>query len=189
MERIASGFGDVVHHRTGIAAVLSAEVVGDDLEFLDCVLITEEDLRAGDGIVVIGLAIDLEIIRPSALAIHGKIVAIGIRETGRMRAHHAGNQFCDCIKSVVQGNILQRLRVKSGCDLGVGGLQQRGGRSVYFHLGGGRGQRQTNGLKTGRRAGIDLNRVHGRWSERRSGNSDCVLPDRHRIQRELAGRS
>lgn len=61
MKGISTGLGDVVHNTAQVAAVFGAEI-GDDLQFSNSVLVAEKDIRTTNGVVIIILAIELEII-------------------------------------------------------------------------------------------------------------------------------
>ena len=70
MKRVSPGLGDVVDHTSQIAAVFGAEI-GDDLQFRNSVLVAEKDIRTTNGVVIIILTIELEIIGARSLAVYG----------------------------------------------------------------------------------------------------------------------
>src|SRR5205085_12624904 len=70
MPGIAAGLGHVVDDRAHVAAVLGAEVVADDLELLDQVLVGNEERRTGDGVVVVRLTVNREVVGAATLAVH-----------------------------------------------------------------------------------------------------------------------
>jgi hypothetical protein len=124
MELIGTRLGDVVNDRAGVAAVLGAEVVGDDLNFADGVLVAEEGLGSADGVVVIGLAIEFGIVESAALAVDGVVVAVAVGEAVGVGADDAGNDFGDGIEAVVERETLKVLRAKGGGDLRFGGVRR-----------------------------------------------------------------
>src|SRR5271155_4337857 len=113
---------------------VSAVVVGDDLKLRESVLIPEEDLGAPDGVVIIRLAIEFEIVEAAALSVDGKGVAVGVGEIISVRAVYAGDQFGGCIEAVVEGQAGHLLRVEDCCYLRIAGFQQRRGCCVDLHL-------------------------------------------------------
>ncbi len=70
MVGVGAGLGHVVDDRAHVAAVLRAEVVGDDLELSDDVLVADEYRRTSYGVVIVRLTIDLEVVRAATLPIH-----------------------------------------------------------------------------------------------------------------------
>ena len=63
MNRVGASLRDVVHHRTGIATVLRTEIALNYLNLGNRILVSEEDLRTGYRVVVIGLAVQFKIVR------------------------------------------------------------------------------------------------------------------------------
>ena len=76
MEVICARLGYIIHDRAHVAAVLGAEIVGDDLNLGYRVSAAEEYLRAAYGVVVVVLPIDLEVVRAPALAVRRNADAI-----------------------------------------------------------------------------------------------------------------
>ena len=154
METIGAVLGDVVHHRAHIAAILSAEIVRDDLNFLDRVLIGEEDLRPGDGVIVVRLSVDLEIIRAAALSIRGEARAVGIGKVVHVGCDDSGHEQGRIIEPAIHWQCLELLAVEDCLALCRIRVQQLRG------------------------AGLDLNSLRGRsWSEWPSANGRGVARD------------
>ncbi len=63
VEFVGAALGHVVDDGAGSAAVLNAEIVGDYADFVQGILVTEENRGACYRVVVIGLAVYLEIVR------------------------------------------------------------------------------------------------------------------------------
>ena len=59
---VGATLGDDVDHGAQVAAILSGEVVGDDLEFLHLILVVDKKARAADAEVIVIRTIDLEVI-------------------------------------------------------------------------------------------------------------------------------
>ncbi len=189
VQRVRTGLGDVVHNRACIAAVLRTEIIGDDLYFLNGVLVTEKDLRSAYAIVVVRLAVDFRVVVAATLPIDGVIVTIGVGKVITVGADHAGDEFSDGVETIVQRQILDLFRTERGGHLGIGGLQQSRCRAVHFDMCGGRWQCQLDLVQTGGRARIHLNSIHGCIGKSRCGNAEGVLADRQRIERKSAIRS
>src|SRR5258705_5132581 len=60
---VRAALGHDVYHRALVATVLRREVVGDDLVFLNLILIVDEHGGAGDAQVIVISAVDLKVIR------------------------------------------------------------------------------------------------------------------------------
>src|SRR5215470_3898661 len=94
VEGVGAGLGDVVDDCAGAAAILRAIDAGDHLELLQRFAVLEEELRSGDGVVVVVLAVDFEVDGAAALAVDGEsriaIAAAGIAEHGVVRTGNAG---------------------------------------------------------------------------------------------------
>ena len=116
MEGVGAAPGNVVDDRALIAAVLRAEVVGQDLKLLEGVLVAEEVLRAGDGVVVVGLAVDLEVVGAAALSVGGEADAIGVGEVVGKRTDDAGNQEGEPIETAAGGEVGNLGGVGCGCS-------------------------------------------------------------------------
>ena len=136
---VGSGLGQVIDHRSHVAPVLGAELIGDDLHARDRVLVAEEDLGPGDGVVVVGLAIDFEVVGAAALAVGGECGAVVVGEIVVVGLDDAGFEQGDGIKSVVEGKVGELQGIEGGGNLRLGGLNQRIGGS-HFHGGRGAGR-------------------------------------------------
>jgi hypothetical protein len=66
VEGVCAGLGNIVHDSAGIASVFGAKVVTHNLHFPDHIRVAEEEGGPGDRIVVVGLAINLKVVRATA---------------------------------------------------------------------------------------------------------------------------
>ena len=124
VEGVGASLGDVVDDRAGIAAILRAVVVRNDVEFLQRVLVAEEELWTGDGVVIVRLAVNLEVVGAAALSVGGEADAIGVGEVIAEGTHDAGNQQGETIQSAAGGQIGDRRGIEGGGNLRLSGLKQ-----------------------------------------------------------------
>src|SRR5690242_16736467 len=103
MKIIGAGLGDVVDDRSGIAPVFGAEVVGDDLDFLQRVLVAEEQRRAADGIVVVVLPVNFKIVGTAALSVGGNAGTIAVAEGVVMSHDHARGEQRNVVEGISNG--------------------------------------------------------------------------------------
>ena len=129
MKRIRAVLGYIIHHSAHVAAILSAEVVRDDLKLLDRVLIGEEDLRPRDRIVIVRLPIDLEIIRAPALSVGREARAVGVGKIIHVGRNDPGYDQRGVIETAIYGQRLKLLAVENRLALsGIRIQQLRGAR-------------------------------------------------------------
>src|SRR6185295_2465853 len=76
---VRAALGHDVDHRALVATILRREVVGDDLVFLNLILIIDEHGGSGDAQVIIIRAIDLKVIRAPAVAVNRQSGAVRVR--------------------------------------------------------------------------------------------------------------
>src|ERR1044072_2565846 len=68
---------DRIEHRARVAAILSAELVGDESDFLNRVRIVQGDRRSGNTEVVVVLTVDHDVFGTSSAAVRRKICSSG----------------------------------------------------------------------------------------------------------------
>src|SRR5207245_7005591 len=78
----------------------------------------------GDGVVVVGLAIDLEVVGAAALSVGGETDAVCIGEVVGEGTDDAGNQESETIETAAGGQVGNLGGVEGGGDLGLSRLQQ-----------------------------------------------------------------
>src|SRR5579875_4111023 len=78
MKLVGTRFGDIVHHRAHVVAVLCTAVVRDYLDFGQSIWIVEEDLRSGDRVVVVIRTVQLKVVRAAAVTVRREVGAIGV---------------------------------------------------------------------------------------------------------------
>ena len=124
VDGIRARLGHIVDDGTGVASVLGAEVVGDDLDFLDCILVAHENLGSGDRVVVVRLTIDLEVVRAATLAVRRDARAVGVCAIVAVRRNHTRDQQGQFVETAARWEVLQLLGVKGRCHLGLNRLEQ-----------------------------------------------------------------
>ncbi len=95
-------------------AILSAEAVRNDLDLSKGFFVSEENIRAGDRGVIVGLTIDLEIISTAAFAIHREADTICVGEVFVTRVDNARDQECYLIEATRERKIRHLLRTEGG---------------------------------------------------------------------------
>jgi hypothetical protein len=68
--RVSTGFGDDVHHRTGVAAVLRTELVGDQHVLLHKLRVLNEKAWTADAVIVVVLTVNLLIVVATPQTVH-----------------------------------------------------------------------------------------------------------------------
>ena len=124
MKAVGSGLGYIINDRSSVPPILGA-VVGEDLNFSDGILISEEDQRPTDGCVVIGLAINLEIVCTATLPIRREVRTIVISEGIVTAGGNAWGQERNDIKAISYGKISGLSGFECLTDLKGIGLDQR----------------------------------------------------------------
>src|SRR5689334_16318857 len=89
VEYVGAPLGDVIHDTAHVAAIFGVEV-GHDLQFCDGVWIAKKERGAAYRIVIVILAVQLKVIRTSALAVNGESRAIGIFKAAAAHRSHTG---------------------------------------------------------------------------------------------------
>ncbi len=100
---IGPAFGNVVHHRARSAPILHAEVVRNHRNFFQGVLISQENGGAGDRIVIVGLAVNLEVVGSAAQSIRGNTSAVGVAEIVVAGVGNPGDIQRQRVKTPAQG--------------------------------------------------------------------------------------
>src|SRR2546430_1072866 len=67
-----------VNHGPEVAAVFRREVVGDDLIFLNLILIVDEEIGPTNAQVVVVRPVDLKVIGATTVSVYGKAGAVGV---------------------------------------------------------------------------------------------------------------
>ena len=177
MNRVGASLRDVVHHRTGIAAVLRTEIALNYLYLGNRVLISEEDLRTGYRVVVIGLAVQFKIVGAPAESIRREANSVGIRKTHIVCRHDTRRQQRHLIEAIVQRKTLKLFNIERRRNLRSRRIQCHGRRRFYSNR-----IRRSNSQRlladTGIRSGSNSESFYLRGLEARCGNGYLVRPNR-----------
>ena len=119
MKLVRAGLRHVVDNRALVAPVLRGVVVGDDLDFLNLILIVHEHRGAGNVQVVVVGAVDLKVVRAGAVAVDGESRAVGVRAAAVVRddARREQRQRVEAAARGVRGQLLDPSPVYCGRDL------------------------------------------------------------------------
>src|SRR5262249_808347 len=112
-------------------------IVGNDLDFLNCILVAEEDRWTTDGVVVVVLSIDLEVISPPTHSIGREGLTVGIAEAGISDRRNTGQEQGERVEIIADRETRGFLHVKCVCDLVGCGLDQRSGALDSYSFSGG----------------------------------------------------
>ena len=170
MKGIAARLRHIVDHAAHVATVLGVKV-GDDLEFLENICIANKNRGAGDGVVVILLAVNLEVIGAAALSVDGEAGAVAVAEAGAFGGGDARHQKGQGIEAVADRQILGLDGLKGIGNLRGLALDQR--RSLFhghdlFSGAGGHGLRAQRGILAG---------LHHHVVQRQLGKRGCLYAD------------
>ena len=99
---VCATLGHVIYNRPGGAAIFHAEIVGDHADFIQHVLVAEKNRWAGDRIVVVGLAIDLKIVRATAQPIRRERCAVIVAEGIATRVRDSRDEERQGVESASQ---------------------------------------------------------------------------------------
>ena len=124
MNPVGAGLGNVVYDRTHVATIGCAEVVGDDLNLIDCFFVLEEELRAADRVVVIRLTIYFEVVGTATLAVGREARAVCIGEVVGVSCDDAGNQEGQLVEPAGQWEVCDLLGVEGRRDLRLSRFQE-----------------------------------------------------------------
>src|SRR6266550_3607452 len=97
VELIGTTLGHDIHYGAEVTAILGREIIGDDLVFLDLVLIVYEQVGPADAEVIVVRTIDLEVVRSTPVSVHRKASAVGVRAAAAVLGD-TGNQQRQSIK-------------------------------------------------------------------------------------------
>ena len=140
MKLVGTGLGDDVDDRSGVAAVLGVEGVGEDAEFGDAVGAGLDRWQVSEQIV--GVApVHVEVVRPATAAVHRNyarlIAAIGDGVTATDVRHDARLQLQQLIGvASVEGQLRRHEGIDGGAELGGTGVNQRSFRADLDGFGG-----------------------------------------------------
>src|ERR1700678_567764 len=99
MKLVRAAFCDVVDNAAGVAPVLGAEVIGNNLNFLKRVRVRKVDLWTCDQKIVVCLPVQLRVIGAGTHSVGGVIRAIRLGESVPMGGDDARNKEGRCVES------------------------------------------------------------------------------------------
>src|ERR1017187_678245 len=104
MPSVGSRLGHDVNHRAGITAIFHPKVAGGHLVLLHPVRVAEKNPRAGNGVVVVVLTIDLLVVVPSTDPIRAEANAILIGIIIVARSVYSGEEDGKIIQTLILAN-------------------------------------------------------------------------------------
>src|SRR3979490_682965 len=102
MPGVAARFGNDIYHRTGIASVFRAELVGDKNVLVDPFDVGNKNAWSGDAVIVVILTVALLVIVATAKAVDGESCTTG--EVGKVivaAGGDAGNKQSQVVQSFI----------------------------------------------------------------------------------------
>ena len=187
MKCVRSGLGDVVYDSAHIAAVLSAHAGGENLDFLDCILVAEKETWPANRGIVVRLSVNLRVVRPAPLAIDRIIDAVGVRIGIVMHIHDPRRREGEVVHRSCYRGAGHLFALDRGFHLRGLYIEQLSSAFVDLNHHGGGSQLQRLRAKVGNISRNDLHVANGNRAKAGRRDRYRVCPQGHIRELELPG--